>query len=90
MKLTDAVTRGLTLPPGVQDKTFFDDDCPGFGARVRATGGRAWVVMYDAAGGTVIPGLHDHHVHLGRRAAESGGAAATGASAFTAARQDGR
>ena len=25
--------------------------------------------VYDAAGGTVIPGLHDHHVHLHAAAA---------------------
>jgi integrase len=52
MKLTDAIARALTLPAGVQDsKTFFDNDCPGFGVRVRGSGARAWVVQYDAPGG---------------------------------------
>ena len=51
MKLTDAIARGLPLPAPVQDKTFFDNDCPGFGVRVRASGKRVWVVQYDAAGG---------------------------------------
>ena len=52
LKLTDAIARGLSLPATVQDKTFFDDDCPGFGVRVRTSGKRVWVVQYDAAGGT--------------------------------------
>jgi integrase len=52
MKLTDAIVRALTLPAGVQDsKTFFDDDCPSFGVRVRSTGARTWVVQYDAPDG---------------------------------------
>jgi integrase len=51
MRLTDAIARGLTLPAGMQDKTFFDDECPGFGVRVRGSGARAYVVQYDAPGG---------------------------------------
>jgi integrase len=51
MKLTDAVARTVTSPPGVSDKTFYSGDLPGFGVRVRSSGARTWVVMYDAPGG---------------------------------------
>jgi integrase len=52
MKLTDAVARNLTLPADANDKTFYSSDLPGFGVRIRSGGGRKWVVMYDAPGGT--------------------------------------
>src|SRR6516164_9193952 len=51
MKLTPAAIKMLALPAGATDKTFFDDDVPGFGIRLRAGGGRKFVVQYDAAGG---------------------------------------
>jgi integrase len=51
MKLTDAVARTLALPPKASEKTFYSDDLPGFGVRVRSSGTRTWVVMYDALGG---------------------------------------
>ena len=38
MRLTSATARSLNLPTGVRDKTFFDDDLPGFGVRLRASG----------------------------------------------------
>lgn len=47
MKLTGSSVRSLKLPPGVRDKTFFDDDLGGFGVRVRDTGSKAYVVQYD-------------------------------------------
>jgi integrase len=46
MKLTTAAIRSLTLPPGVADRTFFDDALPGFGLRLRAGGSRNYVVQY--------------------------------------------
>ena len=46
MKLTTASIRSLALPRGLQEKTFFDDDLPGFGLRVRAGGARSFVVQY--------------------------------------------
>ena len=46
MKLTAATIRALELPQGVQDKTFFDDELPGFGVRLRAGGSRSYVVQY--------------------------------------------
>ena len=52
MKLTTATVKTLTLPPGVKDKTFWDDTLPAFGLRVRVGGSRGWVVQYDVAGKT--------------------------------------
>ena len=49
MKLTPATIRTLTLPPGVTDKVFFDEDLPGFGLRVRASGVHSWMVQYAVA-----------------------------------------
>jgi integrase len=46
MKLTITNVRLLTLPNGQMDKTYFDDDLPGFGVRVRAGGSKTWVVQY--------------------------------------------
>jgi Arm DNA-binding domain len=46
MKLTLPSIRSLTLPQGQREKTFFDDDLPGFGVRVRAGGSRTFVVQY--------------------------------------------
>ena len=51
MKLTAANVQTLALPEGIADKVFFDDELPGFGLRLRATGGRRWLVQYDIADG---------------------------------------
>ena len=40
----------LELPPGKSDLIVFDDDLPGFGIRLRASGKRTWVAQYRAAG----------------------------------------
>ena len=42
----------LALPPGVDDKIFFDDELPGFGLRLRRSGDRSWWVQYAMAGRT--------------------------------------
>lgn len=52
MKLTATTVKTLTLPPGVNDKTYFDDDLGGFGLRARASGEHRWVVQYDLGGKT--------------------------------------
>jgi integrase len=52
MKLNAATAKALTLPPGVKDKTFFDDALGGFGLRLREGGSRNWIVQYDIAGKT--------------------------------------
>jgi integrase len=50
LKLTIAVAKSLTLPPGKRDKTYFDSEIAAFGVRVRAGGSRNWVVQYKIAG----------------------------------------
>src|SRR5262245_23546200 len=52
MKLTTTTTKGLALPPGVNDRTFWDDELGGFGLRLRAGGSARWVVQYDHGGKT--------------------------------------
>jgi integrase len=46
MKLTQKVADGLALPPGKSEIIAFDDALPGFGLRVRETGGRSWIYQY--------------------------------------------
>jgi integrase len=50
MKLSDKTIRALACPAGEIDKTFWDSDLHGFGLRVRASGARTWIVMYDIHG----------------------------------------
>jgi integrase len=54
MKLTAKTLARLALPAGKTDSIFFDDELPGFGLRLRASGDRvrrSWVVQYRRAGG---------------------------------------
>ena len=52
MRLTTAAVEGLELDTGVADKIVFDDDVPGFGVRVRASGARTWIFQYKIGGRT--------------------------------------
>jgi integrase len=52
MRLTAAVIRTLTPPPGKTDFVHFDEDLPGFGLRVRATGAKTWMIQYAIGGRT--------------------------------------
>jgi integrase len=59
MRLTAANVRTIKLPPDVIDRVFFDEDLPGFGLRVRASGVHSWMVQYSIAGRTrrIVLGL---------------------------------
>jgi integrase len=46
MKITLKSIQNLTLRQDQREKTFFDDDLPGFGVRVRAGGSKMYVVQY--------------------------------------------
>jgi hypothetical protein len=52
MRLTAAFLGALKLDTDVTDKIFFDTDVPGFGLRVRASGGRTWIFQYKVGGRT--------------------------------------
>ena len=55
MKLTAKTTASAKLPQGKADVIHFDDALPGFGFRIRSSGGqirRSWVVQYRRAGAT--------------------------------------
>ena len=46
MKFNKTNVAQITLPAGKSDYTFFDDDIPQFGLRVRAGGSKNWVFQY--------------------------------------------
>jgi integrase len=52
MRLTAATIKTLKLPAGVSDYTHFDERLPGFGWRMRATGGASFIYQYAIAGRT--------------------------------------
>ena len=52
MRLTAAVVRTLTLPPGKVDFVYFDSELAGLGLRVRASGAKTWMIQYAIAGKT--------------------------------------
>ena len=49
MKLNQKVADALSLPEGKRDHTFWDDECPGLGARLQGKA-RRWIVRYRVAG----------------------------------------
>jgi integrase len=46
VKLTGKAVNAAMLPEGQQDAIFFDDELPGFGLRLRASGSRTFVYQY--------------------------------------------
>jgi integrase len=52
MKLTNASIATLACPPGKSDHTFFCDDLPGFGYRIRSSGVKRWVCQFEVHGKT--------------------------------------
>jgi len=43
MKLTQKTIAGIALPAGKSEHVVFDENLPGFGLRIRASGARSWV-----------------------------------------------
>jgi integrase len=78
MRLTDKSARELVCPPGVSERTFFDDDLPGFGLRIRPSGNRSWLAQYAIGGRT-------RKLTLGNSATVSAGAARAAAQKALAA-----
>jgi integrase len=52
MRLNSKTVKALSLAAGKAEQTFWDDDLPGFGVRLRASGGASWIFQYDHAGRT--------------------------------------
>jgi integrase len=50
VKLNRTTVKALRLPAGRTDHVVWDDELPGFGLRLRATGARTFVVQYDIGG----------------------------------------
>ena len=46
MKFTKLIMRDLALPAGKREHIYWDEDFPGFGARLRSGGSRVWVYQY--------------------------------------------
>jgi integrase len=46
MKLTQPIVDGLVLPAGDDERTYWDEEVPGFGLRLRGGGSRVWVFRY--------------------------------------------
>ena len=46
MKLSQKTIAGIALPAGKSEHVVFDEDLPGFGLRIRATGARSWVYQF--------------------------------------------
>jgi integrase len=51
MQLTPTTIRTLAPPAGKDDHIEWDDQCPGFGIRLRSSGSRTWVFQYTLGGG---------------------------------------
>jgi integrase len=52
MKLDAKAVARLKLPDGKNEEIYWDEDLPGFGLRLRASGARTWIAQYRAHGRT--------------------------------------
>lgn len=55
VKLTQAAVERAVCPPGKVDCVLWDHQLAGFGARVRASGNRTWILRYRAGKGRHAP-----------------------------------
>lgn len=46
MRLNQKTIAGVVLPAGKSELVVFDEDLPGFGLRIRASGARSWVYQF--------------------------------------------
>ena len=49
MKLTEKVIAALVCAEGQKDRLVFDDDLPGLGLRISASGGKNFLVQFRTA-----------------------------------------
>jgi hypothetical protein len=52
MRLNERTIRDLTCPAGMTERSYFDDEVPGFGLRIRSSGARSWIAQYARHGKT--------------------------------------
>jgi integrase len=83
MRLNDKTAAALTCPQGASERTYFDQDMPGFGLRVRSSGARSWLAQYAVHGKT-------RKVTLGTPDVVTSGEARAAARAVLAAKATGR
>jgi integrase len=51
-QVTNQIAEQTACPPGKSEIIIFDEACPGFGFRVRASGVRRWIAQYETHGQT--------------------------------------
>ena len=51
MRFNQKTIAGVVLPAGKSELVVFDEDLPGFGLRIRASGARSWVYQFRSAAG---------------------------------------
>src|SRR5262245_16702078 len=72
MKLTNQIAEQTACPIGKSEIIIFDETCPAFGFRVRASGVRRWIAQYEMHGQTkriTIGPLHLFTAEQARRIA---------------------
>ncbi|MDF3310044.1 amidohydrolase family protein [Rhodococcus sp. T2V] len=65
--MTGLLLRGVELPVGLRDVAVRDGQVAAIGVNLDADGAE----VMDGCGGALLPGLHDHHLHLYAMAADA-------------------